>query len=154
MELFHKNGHISQEGFQLLIEEKADLLQRLELSEHLSFCEECMENYLNLLDKVQEPSRLVPSMQAKVFQAVTKKKAIKKRDYLMTVAAACIALFLWSSGVFQWGARMGCGYPSETMYNQVLLMSQKADDFSWKLYRGYHGMMDKINWKGDYYENK
>ena len=52
MTIFHKNGHITAEGFFLLVTEKADEMQRLELSEHLSFCDECLEQYLKEVEKI------------------------------------------------------------------------------------------------------
>ncbi len=154
MELFYKNGHISEEGFQLLIEQKANEFQRLELSEHLSFCEACMARYLEYLDNMEELEVEIPSVHAMVYKAVQRKAGPKWKDCMTTVAAACIALFLWSSGVFHWETNLQYQHSAEAISNHMLLITQRADDFSWKLYQGYLGMMDKIDWRGDYRENK
>ncbi len=52
MTIFNQNGHITAEGFFLLVTEKADEMQRLELSEHLSFCDRCLEQYLVEMEKI------------------------------------------------------------------------------------------------------
>ena len=44
-ELFSPDGHLTDTSFELLISEKLDPLQSLEVSEHLSFCDRCLERY-------------------------------------------------------------------------------------------------------------
>lgn len=55
-ELFDSDGHLTEEAFTLLIREQLDELQSLEVSEHLSYCDRCLERYTNLL--CAEPSAL------------------------------------------------------------------------------------------------
>ena len=49
LELFTADGHLTDSAFALLIQEKLDPLQSLEVSEHLSFCDRCLERYTAIL---------------------------------------------------------------------------------------------------------
>ena len=50
--LFSFDGHLTDTAFKLLMEEKLDPLQSLEVSEHLSFCDRCLERYTDILSGV------------------------------------------------------------------------------------------------------
>ena len=49
MELFDKNGCLTDEGLQALQAGGLDELGRLETAEHLSYCDKCMDRYTCLL---------------------------------------------------------------------------------------------------------
>lgn len=49
MELFDKNGCLTDEGLQALQAGGLDELGRLESAEHLSYCDKCMDRYTALL---------------------------------------------------------------------------------------------------------
>lgn len=49
MELFDKNGCLTDEGLQALQAGRLDELGRLETAEHLSYCGKCMDRYTALL---------------------------------------------------------------------------------------------------------
>lgn len=49
MELFDKNGCLTDEGLQALQAGGLDELGRLEAAEHLSYCDKCMDRYTALL---------------------------------------------------------------------------------------------------------
>ena len=49
MELFDKNGCLTDEGLQALQAGGLDELGRLETAEHLSYCDKCMDRYTALL---------------------------------------------------------------------------------------------------------
>ena len=57
MELFDKNGCLTDEGLQALQAGGLDELGRLETAEHLSYCDKCMERYTALLtaDALETP---------------------------------------------------------------------------------------------------
>ena len=57
MENFDPNGHISQYGLNKLIHDDTTELERLEFSEHLSFCPQCFAAYTDAADAllVTEP---------------------------------------------------------------------------------------------------
>lgn len=52
MELFDKNGCLTDEGLQALQAGGLDELGRLESAEHLSYCDKCMDRYTALLTAV------------------------------------------------------------------------------------------------------
>ena len=41
MELFNKEGHLTDEGLRAVVDGTLDEMGRLEASEHLSFCDSC-----------------------------------------------------------------------------------------------------------------
>ena len=57
MELFDKNGCLTDEGLQALQAGGLDELGRLETAEHLSYCDKCMDRYTVLLtaDALETP---------------------------------------------------------------------------------------------------
>ena len=57
MELFDKNGCLTDEGLQALQAGGLDELGRLETAEHLAYCDKCMDRYTALLkaDALETP---------------------------------------------------------------------------------------------------
>lgn len=50
MELFDRNGHLTEEALAALIRERElDELGRLEAAEHLAFCDLCLQRYMDAL---------------------------------------------------------------------------------------------------------
>ena len=50
MERFRNDGHLTDEALSALIRDKApDELVRLEIAEHLAYCDECLQRYTDLL---------------------------------------------------------------------------------------------------------
>ena len=49
MELFNKEGHLTDEGLRAVVDGTLDEMGRLEASEHLSFCDSCLVRYTELL---------------------------------------------------------------------------------------------------------
>ena len=99
MERFKNNGHISDYGFTVLLSNSEDTLAALELSEHISFCDECCGRYANLLcdDVLISPpvpiaktviSRLKNTLRLRVFN-----------KYCRAGIAACLAMALWFGGI-------------------------------------------------------
>lgn len=103
MSIFNQYGHITSEGFSLLTTEKADELQRLELSEHLSFCDKCLEQYLNEMEKIPL-LQTEQSIAQRVIKRVKSKTAFfTQKQFGRAVVAASIAMVLWSTGAFSCG---------------------------------------------------
>ena len=59
MELFNKEGHLTDEGLRAVVDGTLDEMGRLEASEHLSFCDSCLVRYTELL---ADDTLLVPEM--------------------------------------------------------------------------------------------
>lgn len=60
MELFDKNGCLTDEGLQALQAGWLDELGRLESAEHLSYCGKCMDRYTALLTADALETRRTP----------------------------------------------------------------------------------------------
>lgn len=100
MDLFLGNGHLSDDGILSIINEKLNDLERLEASEHLSFCDDCLVRYTNMLDNAElytpvEP--ILPPLKARMRQKLIK---VVFSKYATAAAAVAIAVTLTVSGVF------------------------------------------------------
>ncbi len=100
-EFFHDNGHLTQDALHCLVNgADADEICRLELAEHLSFCDCCLDGYMALLSD----SLLIdpPSPQAdSIIKIVTRRARILFFNrYTRAAVAACLAITLWTAGVF------------------------------------------------------
>lgn len=98
MDLFNREGHITNEGLNTLVSGGLDELQRLEISEHLSFCDACLEAYMQ---RLEEGPLLTPEkpVKAAVMRCLWKKRlAGGLRRAGMVAAAACMAVGLWQAG--------------------------------------------------------
>ncbi len=96
---FKSNSHISRHGFESLINLSASEMHRLEMAEHLSFCDECIEKYTSLLTQdvlIESNLRVKQSVMKKIHGKIYKALINK---YTIYISAACIALMLWGSGI-------------------------------------------------------
>lgn len=146
MEYFNQDGHLTKDALQELIHGEPDELHRLEIAEHLSFCDECIDHYTGMLT---EPV-LVSPLEA-VAPGVMKKKKEKKRRELMrqyaTMAvAACFTMVLWTTGMFGISANM----PERDFLKE---MEKRDSSRIEKMYGTLEEKFDKIvddlyDWKG------
>ena len=100
-ELFLENGHLTDAALQGLIDGTLDEMGRLEVGEHLSFCDACLDRYTALLtgDVLLEPDthQTLPVMR----EIRTRQVNTTMRRYATAVAAVAIGSVLWYTGVFQ-----------------------------------------------------
>ncbi|MBQ2792024.1 MAG: hypothetical protein IJE98_02810 [Oscillospiraceae bacterium] len=126
IELFYENGHLTEEALQRLVGfDDFDDLQRLEIAEHLSFCEECRLRYAQLLTEevLIEPDEPIGR---NAIKAVKRKDNLLYFKRVLTVsAAACLALLFWYGGVFSWPAQLNID-PKPP--RQVLMDSPKEEE--------------------------
>lgn len=98
MELFDQSGHLTDEGLKAVVEGALDELGRLEASEHLGYCDACLDRYTLLLagDVLVAPKR---ELAGPVLRRLRKKKAQRfEKRYGTAVAAACLAVVLFGGG--------------------------------------------------------
>ena len=103
MELFDKNGCLTEEGLHAVIGGQLDELGRLEAAEHLSYCDKCMDRYTALLtaDVLEEPPRsargaVMGTIWVRLMQNTWGRAAV-------AAVAAVLALTMWRSGtISQW----------------------------------------------------
>lgn len=95
-----RTGHITDEGFAALCGDDLDELSRLELAEHLAFCDLCCARYAALAaqEPLEQPSRsLTEPTMARIR---SRGRVILLRRALKVSVAACLALTLWQTGAF------------------------------------------------------
>lgn len=98
-ELFSRDGHLTDFALAALIDGSLDDLQRLEVGEHLSFCDCCLDRYSELLtiDTLEAPEQ---DQTAAVMQRIRRKKwRTSIRRYTAAAVAVAIGSSLWYSGL-------------------------------------------------------
>lgn len=94
MDVFRADGHLTDEALAALIRDDGTLgqLERLELAEHLSFCDPCLQRYTDLLDRTEllTPER---SCQRTLWVRV-RRRAVQLVTSRYATAAAAVALAL------------------------------------------------------------
>lgn len=118
MELFREDGHLTLTGIKAVIGGEIDEMQRLEISEHLEFCEECMDSYLALLtdDVLLEPRRPVCEPAVKDYRKKNRRTTLLR--YGNIAAAACLAVLMWGVGTFVFG---GANAQGNNLHNNAPL---------------------------------
>ena len=99
MELFRTDGCLSDEGLQALTEHKLDELGRLEASEHLSYCDRCLDRYTALLtgSRLETPPQdLRRPVMNRVWGQVMQN--VYGRAMVAGIAAV-LALTIWGGGM-------------------------------------------------------
>ncbi len=95
---FDSQGHITDHGFQMLIDEELDEAPRYELAEHLDFCDRCVERYADFLtdDSLMVPrEEIAPTVMDKIKHRA--RMVILSRTARVSIAA-CLALVIWVGG--------------------------------------------------------
>lgn len=99
-QLFTDDGHLTEEALKKLIQGELNQDQRLEVGEHLSFCDSCLERYTALLteDTLEVPA--IDSVRPVMRRVRTRRWSDTVRRIGSAVAAAAITCMLWYGGVF------------------------------------------------------
>lgn len=102
MMAFRGDGHLSREALAALAgnEDAFDELERLEISEHLAFCDDCLQRYTELLE--DGTALLAPERSCqKTLWARIRSRAVRMITSRYATAAAAVTLaltVLWSGG--------------------------------------------------------
>ena len=89
-------GHITDEGFAALEEDRLDLQQRLELAEHLSFCDACCARYTAFLERGELLTPPHPVAEPVMRRIHSRGRLILLRRALRAGLAACLLLTVLS----------------------------------------------------------
>lgn len=132
MELFNERGCLTDEGLQALIDGELDELGRLEVAEHLAYCDRCIERYTALLSGggIEKPQASVvgpvmKSLWVRIMQNTAGRAAVAG-------IAAVLALTLWGSGGLQSIVSRKVtvpAVPSAPRENVVVRMWDACDEF-------------------------
>ena len=99
-ELFSSDGHLTGEALEVLMRGELDELERLEVGEHLSFCDTCLARYTSLLtEEVQlsPPDDQTLPVMRRLWQRIWTGRV---RRYASAAAAVALAGALWYTGAF------------------------------------------------------
>ncbi|MEG1104150.1 MAG: hypothetical protein RSD78_04815 [Oscillospiraceae bacterium] len=130
MELFNEKGHLTQDALILAINEELDEMQSLEVSEHLSFCDDCLVKYTDLLtdDKLRIPQKhLAPSIMSRWHRKLI---SFALSKYGTVAAAVVFGVAVWSTGIFSNAIQISQGAkPPVTEAQQKPSMVENASNF-------------------------
>jgi len=138
-----ETGCLTDGALEGLMEGSLDELQRLEVSEHLSYCDACVERYTALLaDGVLLEA---PELMKQSVLAALRRKAAKvfvNRYFHMAVAAS-LTLVLWGSGVFNSFGEVRLVRPPEAR-NPEASISWRLNSFASDVSDGVTDFMDQL----------
>ena len=133
IDLFNEDGHLTDKALHMLIDgNPLTELERLELSEHLAFCDLCVAKYTDMLENclLLSPPEPVASSVIKRIQARARRVFANK--YATAIAAACFAIVFWNIGLFNFGIT-GNGKLLNRLSDEALSFNQKTEQFSSQL---------------------
>lgn len=143
MDRFTADGHIAKEALQDLLNDNLDELGRLELAEHLSFCDCCLEqNTLMMTDEYlvtpEEP------LKEPVLKRIRRKAARIFFNKFTTVAAAVVlAVAIGISGLY----RTPSSSAPNTNQGQQITFTERFKNFTGDVNQALSGFISSIsNW--------
>lgn len=111
MEYFDKDGHLTEYAFALLQKDDTDLETRFEISEHLSFCDMCLERYTAYLTDDKLIENIPSGISENVFKKIKyRAKKLLFNKYSTVAIAAAISLTIWGGNtlntVYEFSAKL------------------------------------------------
>ena len=100
MKLFNGDGHITDEGLRALVAVELDEMGRLEVSEHLDFCDRCVERYSEMLTddlEIAPPVEIAPVVIHKIRQRT---RVVFLNRFTRVSVAAVLAIVIWVGGFY------------------------------------------------------
>ena len=145
MACFDSHGHLTDQALRALIqEEPLEELERLEIAEHLAFCDQCLQRYTELLtdDTLLTPSPacregLARRIRRRVIQMFTSR-------YATAAAAVVLALTLLWSGM---GLREQAPDRSRPLEQANAILTQWAASWPERFqdaFSGFTGLFDSL----------
>ena len=97
---FDKKGHLTKTAFEALQQNELNTLQRLEIAEHLSFCDTCVAAYTAWLNTVPLVEPFPTSKETILKRIKERLRCALASRYATAAVAAGLTIVLWSGGVF------------------------------------------------------
>lgn len=100
---FNEKGHLTDEAFYDLIYGEPDAADRLLMADHLSYCNECIDRYM---DFMTDDTLLTPMSSVEVSVMGKIQKDFRRqmfRKYATAMVAGFLAMLLWTGGIFNIG---------------------------------------------------
>ena len=156
-DLFDADGHLVDAALMALIHSSDDAedavvfdeLQRLEIAEHLSFCDHCVLRYTELLtdNRLLAPSDLVVPAVMKALEKEERQRYFSK--WVSMVMAAGFAIFFWIAGVFSPNfADMDAGFLTGIVEGATTF-SRQTVEISTEITDSMGNWVEKLNWRGE-----
>lgn len=155
-DLFDEDGHLTDRTILAFIhaddEECAvtfDELQRLEIAEHLSFCDACLLRYTEYLSDacLLSPSELTAPAVMRELEKETRQSYFSK--WVSMVMAAGFAIFFWIAGVFTPDfAEMDTQFLTDIVDGATVFCEQTVE-ISTGLTDSMGDLVEKLNWRGE-----
>lgn len=154
-EWFDTAGHLTDDALDALITESLDELSCLEISEHLSFCDDCLVRYTaRLSDELLEapPEPVAPSVMSRIRRNAI---AFFCSKYVTMAVGAVAAISLWISGAFAVYEKTDLSQFLTRIENTSQTLVQGSSDFSNSVSDAISGLFESIKTKGtDFHEKK
>ena len=141
MKLFNEDGHITDEGLRALIAEELNEMGRLEVSEHLDFCDKCVEQYSEMLTEdleIAPPVEIASTILRRIRQRT---RAIFLNRFTRVSVAAVLAIVIWIGGFY----RNGILSLSDEHLEQVATTARSIQDKIWNWSSGLDQMLSGFN---------
>lgn len=138
-EIFNNSGHLNIDALEALCD-GGDFseLERLEIAEHLSFCDCCVTSYMEALEAALELSPETPLAPGIISRLRKRLTSQLFRRYAAVTAAASFAILFWNIGVFDAAVQLDG--------NQLInMMSSRASSFSETSDKVVSGLSEAVN---------
>lgn len=143
-DLFKQDGHLTEQALSLLDGGEMSELELLEISEHLSFCDECLVTYTQMLagGSLMEPEQ---SITERVMARIRRRaQAIFVNKFVTMGVAASFAIIFWVTGVFSFSPEEQNSRFVEGITHSAVGFSQKAADITQNISNSIFSLFDYI----------
>ena len=156
-DLFQEDGHLTDRTLLVFAHGEKDgspvefdELQRLEIAEHLSFCDACILRYTELMTEeapLLAPSELTAAAVIRDLEKRERQSSLSK--WTSMVAAAGFAIFFWVAGVFSPNlADLDMGFLTGIV-NGATAFCEQTVEISTEITDSMGNWIEKLNWRGE-----
>lgn len=155
-DLFDEEGHLTDQALSAFIQStdanhpiEFDELQRLEIAEHLAFCDTCALRYTELLSDADMllPSDLTTAAVMRDLEKRMRQGYVGK--WVSMAVAASLAIFFWVAGVFSPNfADLDAGFLTD-MVEGAVAFSRQTVEISTEITDSMGNWVEKLNWRGE-----
>ncbi len=149
--------HYDSTAWKAYVEGNIGELDRNLMEEHMLICDQCMEEYINVIETSGMPEKAPDGFADNVMTALKPEVAAPIRNtiyksrinsFFRYAAAASIALLLWRSGIFT-GLSTGIAKMDESPKRDSIFKTATNTGFGDKIVDGINSMFNSITLKGE-----
>ena len=153
-ELFDPKGHLTDDALRYLINGELEELNRLEVSEHLSFCDECILRYTQVLTDdclIAPPEPMVESIMHRIRKRA---RVIFFNKYVTMGAAASFAIVFWVNGIFTVNMNTDQDRIIDGISNSAAAFSERTVEITEKFTESITKIFNQISLEGVFNNEK